>query len=86
MVLHTGMESDLRIFFISPCFTNSISPAPNVFAKITCPVVVRQCSLEAHLVNSVFHILYLLFDLYQWILSVPGQGAAVAVALVLFHV
>lgn len=54
--------------------------------KTMCPVVARQCALEAHLVNSVFQTLYLLSDFYQWILSIPEQDADAAVVVVLFHV
>lgn len=47
--------------------------------KCTCPVVVRQSSLEVHLVNSIFQILYLLTDFYQWILSILEKDAEAAV-------
>lgn len=83
-----SLTSVLSLFFlISLCFTNSIIFPQMYLQKCTCPVVVRQCSLEVHLVNSIFQILYLLTDFYQWILSILEQVAEVAVGCAfVFHV
>lgn len=78
------VRSQLELFSYLLALQTASLPTPNAFAEIhmSCGC---QCSLEAHLVNSVFQILYLLPDFYQGILSIPKQDAAVAVVVVLFH-